>query len=298
MIAVFDIGGTSIKYGVLDVAHASPSFIMHGEVDSDAKRLKGIGIQNKIKDFIILFKKDYEIDGIAISTAGMVDEQAGTIMYANDNIPDYTGTTLKANFEQYFHIPCWVENDVNAAALGEAMYGAGKNMQSIFMITIGTGIGGAIVINNHVYRGFCGSAGEIGYMLIDRHIFQDIASTSALVKQVEGCTGERGLNGRIIFSRAMQNDELCLHKIEEMCRRIAMGIHNCVCMINPQMIVLGGGIMSQQAIVKPLINQYMKHYMNEELYAHTKLQFAQLGNQAGMMGAYEYYRQKEEEIHA
>lgn len=293
MIAVFDIGGTSIKYGVLDEEQTLPIFVIQGEVDSDAKRVKGTGIQEKIRNFIAMFKNDYQIDGIAISTAGIVDAQTGTILYANENIPDYTGTQLKKSFEQYFHIPCWVENDVNAAALGEANYGAGKNMQSILMITIGTGIGGAIVIDNNVYRGFSGSAGEIGYMLVDDQAFQDIASTSALVKQVEKETKENGLNGRIIFSRAAQNDEVCKVKIDEMCSVIAKGIHNCVCMMNPQMVVLGGGIMIQKGILAPLIDKYLKRHMNEEMRLHTQLAFAQLANQAGMMGAYAYYKQRE-----
>lgn len=298
MIAVFDIGGTSTKYGILEETKNTCAFRMQGEIDSDAKRLKGVGIQDTIIRLISSLQKDYPIDGIAISTAGIVDAQAGVILYANDNIPNYTGMQLKANFEAQFHIPCWVENDVNAAALGEASYGAGQNMQSMLMITIGTGIGGAMIMDKKVYRGYSGSAGEIGYMSVDNQVFQDIASTSSLVRQVELVTKEKGLNGRIIFARASRGDELCIQKIDEMCSFIVKGIHNCVCMMNPQMVVLGGGIMSQQAILAPIIDKYMKQYMQEEMRLHTQLAFAKLANQAGMMGAYAYYKQKEGDLNA
>ncbi len=165
MLITFDIGGTSIKYGILTLRKGQPVFVMQEEVSSDARVLKGPGILHRVESLIAKAMRQ-DIKGIAISTAGMVDAEKGCIQYANDNIPEYTGLQFKQQLEARFHIPCWVENDVNAAALGEAVFGAGKGAAHVLMLTIGTGIGGAVVIDHTIYRGCSGSAGEIGYIRI------------------------------------------------------------------------------------------------------------------------------------
>lgn len=298
MIAVFDIGGTSIKYGILQAHEDIPIFLMQEEIDTNAKQLGGPGIEKKVISLITDMKKTYSIHGIAISTAGMVDAQKGCITYANDNIPNYTGLAFKKDLEAIFSIPCWVENDVNAAALGEFCYGAGKGSASLLMFTIGTGIGGAIVIHGEVYHGHSGSAGEAGYMWINDQPFETLASTTALIHQVEQQTKETNLNGRIIFARAKHGDEVCQKAIENLCENIAKGISNCVYLLNPQMVVLGGGIMNQNIYLEPIMKKYIKQYVNEAILSHTQMAFASLGNHAGMMGAYAYFIRKEGEQHA
>lgn len=297
MIAVFDIGGTAIKYGVIQPEDDSFRFLHREETDSNARELRGPGIEKKVMDLTAELIRDYEIDGIAISTAGMVDAENGVILYANENIPAYTGMVLKKDFEERFQIPCWVENDVNAAALGEFYYGAGCGSESMLMMTIGTGIGGAIVLQGEIYHGYSGSAGEVGYMWIDHRSFQEAASTTALVHNVEKRSGETGLNGKIIFERAKQGDRLCVEEIQSLCELIVKGICNCVCIINPQKVVLGGGIMAQQEYLQPIMKRYMELYMNEEMLRHTELAFAKLGNDAGMAGAYAYFLKKESRGH-
>lgn len=206
------------------------------------------------------------------------------------NIPD---CSLNSSWKPRFHIPCWVENDVNAAALGEAVFGAGKGAAHVLMLTIGTGIGGAVVIDHTIYRGCSGSAGEIGYMWVKDHHFQDIASTTALVQHVEAQTKEADLNGKIICARAKRGDAVCMQAIRELCSHIAIGVSSCACLMNPQIVILGGGIMTQKELFAPLMETYLKQYMNEEIYAHTQLAFAQLGNRAGMVGACAYWMKQE-----
>lgn len=265
---------------------------MQDEVSSDARVLKGPGILHRVESLIAKAMRQ-DIKGIAISTAGMVDAEKGCIQYANDNIPEYTGLQFKQQLEARFHIPCWVENDVNAAALGEAVFGAGKGAAHVLMLTIGTGIGGAVVIDYTIYRGCSGSAGEIGYMWVKDHHFQDIASTTALVQHVEAQTKEADLNGKIICTRAKRGDAVCMQAIRELCSHIAIGVSSCACLMNPQIVILGGGIMTQKELFAPLMETYLKQYMNEEIYAHTQLAFAQLGNRAGMVGACAYWMKQE-----
>lgn len=292
MLITFDIGGTSIKYGIFTLRKGQPVFVMQNEISSDARVLKGPGILQRVETLIAKAMQQQDIEGIAISTAGMVDAEKGCIQYANDNIPEYTGLAFKQLLEARFHMPCWVENDVNAAAL-ETVFGAGRGAAHALMLTIGTGIGGAVVIDHTIYHGYSGSAGEIGYMWVkDRH-FQDIASTTALIQHVEAKTQEADLNGKIICARAKRGDAVCMQAIKELCSHIAIGVSSCACLMNPQIIILGGGIMTQKELFAPLMEAYLKQYMNEEIYAHTQLAFAQLGNRAGMAGACAYWMIKE-----
>lgn len=291
MIAVFDIGGTSIKYGLVDELKTDENgcelvIKNANETETNAKSIGGMGILNKLKQLTHEIIDREELTGIAISTAGMVDEKTGIIIYANENIPEYTGIRLKEELEKEFAVRCEVENDVNAAALGEYYYGAGRGHKSLLMLTIGTGIGGAIILDGRVLHGHSHSAGEVGYMLVDGEEFQNLASTKALVKRAEKLTGKSELNGRLIFEAAKTGDILCTQAIEEMCSILAKGIANCTYIINPEMLVLGGGIMSQEEFIRPILDKYLRNNMRNTVYKNTTVAFAKLKNQAGMIGAY------------
>ena len=161
-----DVGGTSIKYGVLN---EDLMFLDNSEIDTEAHK-GGQNILDKIINIVKEYKDYYKIEGVCISTAGMVDCNKGEIIYASSLIPNYTGTKIKEIVENIFNIPCEVENDVNCAALAEHFAGGAKGSNTSICLTIGTGIGGAIIINNEIYHGSFGSGGEVGYMnMMDQH---------------------------------------------------------------------------------------------------------------------------------
>ena len=164
-----DIGGTSIKYGIIT---EEIEFLTNREMDTEAYK-GGPNILNKIINIVKMLKKDYCIEGVCISSAGMVDCNEGKIIYASELIPDYTGTEIKKTVESIFNLPCEVENDVNCAALAEHFAGGAKGSKISLCLTIGTGIGGAIVINDEVFHGAFGSGGEVGYMNMNGSTFQD-----------------------------------------------------------------------------------------------------------------------------
>lgn len=175
-----DIGGTSIKYGMIQ---EDGSFLTTGEMPTEAMEKGGPGIMEKIQNIAEKYIEEYEPVGICVSTAGMVDCEEGKITYAAPLIPDYTGTEIKKTMEQRFRLPCEVENDVNCAGLAENFAGASKDAKISLCLTVGTGIGGAILIDNKVFHGFSGSGCEVGYMHLPGGEFQDLGASSILVKK-------------------------------------------------------------------------------------------------------------------
>ena len=141
-ILVFDIGGTAIKYGICQDGHLMET----SECPTEAYK----GGPHILETICTLAEQSLPFDAIGISTAGQVNPEEGYIIYANSNIPDYTGTQFQKILQERFHVPVAVENDVNSAALGEAIFGAGKGKDSFLCLTYGTGVGGAIIENKQV----------------------------------------------------------------------------------------------------------------------------------------------------
>lgn len=286
-----DIGGTSIKYGMIQ---EDGIFLTTSEMPTEAMKYGGSGIMKKVKKIIEEFKKDYKPEGICISTAGMVDCEEGKITYAAPLIPNYTGTEIKKTLEQCFLMPCEVENDVNCAGLAEHYAGAAKGSKISLCLTIGTGIGGAILLDGQVFHGFSGSACEVGYMHLSGGAFQDLAASSVLVKKVTKWKGARegSLDGKDVFERAKNGDMDCIRAIDEMIDVLGMGISNICYVINPEVVVLGGGIMAQREYLEGRIRQSLKHYLLPNIAEKTRLEFAKNQNQAGMLGAFYHFKNR------
>lgn len=142
---VLDIGGTAIKSGLYTNGELSEI----REIPTEAKQGRD-HVLNRVKELIADYRKICSFQRIGISTAGQVNPLRGDIIYANENLPGYTGTPLKEIMEQEFRVPTAVENDVNAAAIGEAVFGAGKGISDFACLTYGTGVGGAIFLNGNL----------------------------------------------------------------------------------------------------------------------------------------------------
>ena len=256
------------------------------QIDTEASK-GGLSILEKAKNIIRNYITEHKVEGICVSTAGMVDPKEGKIVYASSLIPNYTGVEIKKELEKEFDIPCEVENDVNCAGLGEYWLGAAKDSHSCVCLTIGTGIGGCVIINGKVIHGFSNSAGEVGYMLINGCAFQDIAATSKLVEKVaiRKNLSKDSINGKIIFDLAKKGDVDCIEEIDNLVDNLALGISYIVYVINPEVVVLGGGIMAQKDYLKERINKALKEKLIERVYKNVKIEFAENQNNAGMLGA-------------
>lgn len=291
-----DIGGTSIKYGVLNengeifVSGVISTKVTENEnnILSDVKKL----IKDILEQYVI-----YEIEGICVSTAGVVDTEKGEIVYSGPTIPKYTGTKIKAELEKKFGIPCEVENDVNCAGLGEYWQGAGRNADSMVCVTIGTGIGGSVIIGGKLLRGAGYTAGEIGYMDVNGKYIQDIASSRCLVKKVEIEKAKKegvrkSVTGIDVFEQAKKGDRICVDAIDEILENLATGLRNIIYLLNPDVVVIGGGITAQKEYIEERIRKKVNEKMISDRFRKTEIRLAEKGNQAGLLGALYHFMKK------
>ncbi len=276
-----DIGGTNIKYGVLN---NNGEFLYKSEIKTRTTFDNNF-ILNDIDFIITNILMTYEISGVAISTAGIVSPEKGEIVYASSNIPNYIGTNFKKHIKEKFNLICEVENDVNCAALGEMWLGCGKGYSSSFCITIGTGIGGSLIIDKKIVSGASNSAGEVGYLNLGNGEIQKIASTKALVNSVSRKFPAEKLNGKIIFERAKQGDIICIEGINKIIEDISNLIITINYVVNPEIFILGGGIMEQEDFIKPILINKLNEKVPYSFIKNTDIGFASLGNKAGMVGA-------------
>ena len=282
-VLVFDVGGTSIKYGYC----IDNQLVESHEIPTEAKK----GGRHIMDTLISLIGAQEGYDAIGISTAGQVNAEEGFIIYANENIPNYTGIRIREELEALYHVPVAVENDVNAAATGEAIYGAGNAYDNFLCLTYGTGVGGAIVQNKEVYHGSGFCAAEFGAIVTHAEekinqadyfdgCYERYASTTALVRMAMAYDPALD-NGRKIFQRL--DDPQIQAILDRWVDEIMLGLTTLTHVFNPNCIILGGGIMVQPLILEKIRQKVSKYIMPS--FAHVEIKPAELGNTAGLLGA-------------
>ena len=281
----FDIGGTSVKFGV---AGENGALLQKKEILNVITQ-KGVdGLVESLASVTEQYRKEYSLRGIAVSTAGVVDPEKGLILYAPKYFPGYPGTALGERLEKRCGLPCTVENDVNAAALGEYWLGAGQGAKSLFCITVGTGIGGCALLDGRVIHGAACFGGEAGLQHITPDsTWEEMASTRALIRNVAAAKGipETALDGRKIFALAQGGDEEAAAAIARQMDDLATGIANICYILNPERIIVGGGIAAQETYLYPLLDAALRKKLFPLVYEKLTLRFAALQNDAGMLGA-------------
>lgn len=283
---VFDIGGTAIKYGICE----NDKLLQVNEIPTKA-HMGGRHVIDTLIGLISSLTKKTKCDAIGISTAGQVDSSEGSIIYANSNIPNYTGTQIRKELENIFRLPVMVENDVNSAAMGEAIYGAGQEYSDFLCLTYGTGVGGAIVHDKQIYHGSSFSAGEFGAIVTHGTAkafgsdffdgcYERYASTTALVNSASA--HDPSLNsGKKIFERI--GDEEVKAVVDCWINEILFGLTTLIHIFNPSCVILGGGIMVQPYIIEQIKSKIGQSIMPS--FAHVEIKPAALGNTAGLLGA-------------
>lgn len=283
-ILTFDIGGTNIKYGLCDEDF---KLLETHKIPTEAHK----GGQVLIEKIISIVESYGDIDRVAVSTAGQVDSENGIVVYSTGNIPYYTGMMVKKLIENRTGIPTFVENDVNAAAIGEAIFGAAKGQSDFICLTYGTGVGGAIYIDNKIYKGISSSAGELGHMIIHsggkqctcggEGCYECYASAKALITAVNKVSSEP-LDAFQIFEKKNIEKPEIRSEIDKWIDEIIVGLINIIYTFNPPLIVLGGGIMNEDYIIDLIDRKIYNKLMDN--FRSVNIVRSRLGNDAALLG--------------
>lgn len=289
-----DIGGTNTKIGLVDVHQ---KLIDTMSVPTEAERAPEEVVRSIAEAALELLDKNGivmdQCVGVGIGMPGTIDRKNGIVRYSN-NIR-WEEVTLAQMIGEYLPIPVSVANDADCAALGEALAGAGKECTDVIMITLGTGVGGGIIMDGEIYAGKGAGGSELGHMVIvengepctcgRRGCLEAYASATALKRDARRASG-RDLEPEEIFDRAAQGDPVMKAVTDTYIRRLGLGIVNIVNIFRPQLVLLGGGISAQgETLLAPL-----RRIVQEECFGGDKndvpeIEAAVLGNDAGMIGA-------------
>lgn len=278
-VLCFDIGGTDIKYGIVK----DEVIIEKNKVPTEAKSSQE-ELKNKLYKLASEMLAKYHVDGVGVSCAGSIDHSQGIITTAPDAIPSFKDWDFKSFFKDNFNLECVADNDVNCFAIAEGKSGAAKGFKNFFTITVGTGIGGAIVFNGKIWRGLNYNAGEVGRMLLPKEKFESLASVTALVKNARDL-GLEVNNGKEIFDLYDQDNFLAKQAIASFYHYLAVGIANLIYTFNPEAFVIGGGITNRDGFLEEL-NKTINRYLVDGFKNTAILKRAHYKNDGGMMGAY------------
>ncbi|MDE6867846.1 MAG: ROK family protein [Clostridia bacterium] len=295
-----DVGGTTVKGAVID---SNGALLAEGSVPT----VLGDVAQNVDSLVSMLTEKagGVTVDGIGIGCAGMIDSEAGTVVFAgNLDLKDYP---LAERVLRETGLPVKITNDANAAALGEAKFGAGKHYKDSILVTLGTGVGGGIVIGGKLYEGYKSAGAEIGHMVIERGgdlctcgrrgCFEAYSSAAALIRRTKWameedagskmwtvCTSDT-VTGKTAFDFA-DSDYSAKQVVDWYIDRLACGLVNLANIFRPQVIMLGGGVSNEgERLLTPLKQKFEKHLFGGTAHAPVALKIASLGNRAGVYGA-------------
>lgn len=301
-----DLGGTNIAAGVVD---DSGKIIKQLSVPTLATR----PAEEIIKDMAAVSKEVVaqagldmkDIKSIGIGSPGSVDNANGEIVYAN-NLP-FSHTKMREELQKYIDLPVNLENDANAAAYGEYI-AMGHGVDSFIAITLGTGVGGGIILNQKIYRGFNGAGAELGHFTLVHNgnpctcgkpgCWEAYASVTALINQTRAAmekhpdsimhkmAQEEGkVSGRTAFTSAKNGDSAAQAVVDEYIAYVADGVTSIINIFQPDMLVIGGGISKEgDYLLKPLVEITEKFNYNKEL-PKTDIRIATLFNDAGIIGA-------------
>ena len=285
---VFDIGGMSIKYSIMN---KDGKFIESDSIDTPQQ---GEGkTQEILVDIINDYKIKYDIKGVAMSVPGGIDDD-GYIHFMGQVI-DLQNMYLNKYIKERTGLDCIYDNDVNCVAMAEKYMGNAVDNKNFVCITIGTGIGGGVFINNQLYRGHRGMAGEFGINILEHRLsqlenipmrtFSRLGSTYNLIDRVNKLKNT-SLDGVQVFELAKEDKDV-QDLIEDFYFSLAIGIYNIVYSFAPEKVLLGGGVSSRDDLIEN-INRYLK-LLNPEILNMVTIDTCKFQNDSGKIGAlYKY----------
>lgn len=298
-----DLGGTSVKYALIDNEGV---FHFQGKLPSKAD----ISAEAVIGQLVTACKEamasaqqlGVTIEGIGIGTPGIVDETNRIVLGGAENIKGWENLNLADRIEAETHLPVQMGNDANLMGLGETMYGAGQGARNVVFLTVGTGIGGAVVIDGKLFNGFANRGTELGHVPLIANgepcacgsigCLEHYASTSALVRRFNKRAAEAGrsfsgeeINGELIVRLYKEGDKLATECLDEHCDFLGHGIAGFINIFSPQRIVIGGGLSEAGDFYIQKVSERAHRYVMADCAVNTRIMAASLGNKAGSIGA-------------
>lgn len=288
-----DVGGTRIKYSVAD---RKGNIAYHNTIDTDyidrnqfLQKLEGL-VEEVLEKATM---EDWEIAGISVAFPGIVED--GVVTEGAGNFPGIVPLELTPFLEKRFGLPAIAMNDAIGMTMGEHLFGAARDVTNAVFITIGTGIGGGLLIDGKFYNGYHDRGGELGHIMIERDglpcscgsrgCLEVYGSTSALVTYYEDLIGRRddSYNGQMLFEKYIAGDLQVLKAFHWHFRNIAIGLGSLINIFSPQLIVLGGGIVNSGPQYIEGIKMYIGDFTMDHL-RDTPIVPAQLGDSAASVG--------------
>ncbi|MGR3933345.1 MULTISPECIES: ROK family glucokinase [Streptomyces] len=305
-----DIGGTKIAAGVVD---EEGSILETSKVSTPPTPE---GVVDAIADAVRKVSTGHDVEAVGIGAAGYVDDKRATVLFA-PNI-NWRHEALKDKVEQRVGLPVVVENDANAAAWGEYRFGAGAGHDDVVCITLGTGLGGGIIIGGKLHRGRFGVAAEFGHIRVvpdgllcgcgSQGCWEQYASGRALVryaKQRANATPENAeillglgdgtaenIQGKHISDAARQGDPVAIDSFRELARWAGAGLADLASLFDPSAFIVGGGVSDEgDLVLEPIRKSFRRWLVGNQWRPHAQVLAAQLGGKAGLVGAADLARQ-------
>ena len=301
-----DVGGTKVLGGVVD---ADGNVLAHARRETPIQG--GVELTQAIADVAREWMDDFAIESVGMSAAGFVSSDRKT-MLATPNIAGWNGVNLDRELSAIIGLSVVSENDANAAAWGEARFGAGRGEDHLMLLTIGTGIGGGIVVDGELYRGAFGIAAEFGHMRVvpeghlcgcgARGCFEQYASGNALLRHAREAVSASpevarnllslgdgtvaGMTGKHITDAAREGDAVALAAFNTTAQWLGAGIASLSVLLDPACVIIGGGVIDAGEILLAPTRAAVERYMPfAGKHPTPRIIAAQLGNEAGLVGA-------------
>lgn len=296
-----DLGGTFIKLGLV---RSDGQLMYESILPTEANKTASAVIANLLST--VKQAQEYAQEqgvvpfGIGIGTPGVIDRTYRVVLEAN-NIVGWKNLNLADSIEQVCGLPVWINNDASMMGLGEQAFGAARNYSDVLFLSVGTGIGGAIIINNKLFGGYDNRGAELGHTPLysdgvscscgNIGCLEAYASTTALIQQFEnrcmiaGIGFSEKITGKLIVKLYREQHPIAVESINVHCRFLGRGIAGLVNIFSPQRVVLGGGISESGSFYIDNIKAEMSRYVVASCAVNTDVCAAQLGNKAGILGA-------------
>ena len=300
-----DVGGTKIAGGVVDEAGRILATARRESPATDAG-----AIDTSIEDLVSELRAAYQIEAVGVGAAGFIDVRRSVVLFA-PNLA-WRDEPLRSDLERRIGLPVVIENDANAAAWGEFTFGAGEDVSDLLLVTVGTGVGGGIVLNGELHRGAFGVAAEIGHIRVvpngrlcgcgNHGCWEQYASGTALVRvareqAAQGSLIARslldraggsvdGITGPLITEAAKDGDSFAIEQLASLGQWLGEGIATLTAVLDPAVVVIGGGVSEAGDLLLDPIRSHFKANLTGRNYRPAlEIRAATLGNKAGMIGA-------------